>query len=78
MIGSLANLSSGLVEGQQVGIALKRGRIGQVEVYPGEIAAALDAVAAAGVLDQNSAHGLSRRAEEMAAAVPRPIGLAAD
>ena len=68
----------GLVEGQQVLVNPGYGRLYLVEVNPGTVTAALESVVTAGVLDQDSTHGLGRRGEEMATAVPWPIGSLAD
>ena len=74
----LGELLQGLVEGQQVVVGLGRGRLAPCRGRPGAVAAALQPVTAAGVLDQDSTHGLGRRGEEMTAAVPGPIGIDAD
>ena len=56
--------------GRQVVGPLRRSPAHQVEVDAGPTAAVLAASLAAGVLDQDAPHGLGRRGEEMAAAVP--------
>src|SRR5262249_43518817 len=59
-----------LVQGEQVVGALGRGDGQAVEVEPLEPAAALGAAAGAGAFDEDAAHGLGGRGEEVASAVP--------
>src|SRR5262249_58838879 len=62
----------GLVEGEQVLAGFRDGHLfgDSVEVAPGEVAAAFAPTLAAGILNQDAAHGLGSRGEEVAAAVP--------
>ena len=67
-----------IIESQQVVVGLGRGRFRLVEVHAGAITAALELMAAAGILDQDSSHGLSRGGKEMTTAIPRAVRIAAD
>ncbi len=61
----------GVVEREQFVGCLVRGEVNPVQVDPIEAAGVADARLAPGVLDEDAPHGLGRRAEEVAAAVPR-------
>src|SRR5687768_15530886 len=63
-------LGQGVVEGDQVVGRGGEGEAGLVEVDAAEAAAAFGSGAAAGLLDEDSAHGLGGGGEEMPAAVP--------
>ena len=66
---SAASRVEGVVEGEELVVGVGGGRVGQLD--PAAAAAPLQPLLAAGVLDEDAAHGLGRRGEEVAAAVPQ-------
>src|SRR5207244_3840777 len=67
---ALGKLVEGVVEGQQIFAWLRSGYCVFRQLLAFSIAAMLGAFLAPRVFDQNTAHGLSGSAKEMAAAVP--------
>ena len=66
----------GIVEGEEVLVRVGAGPVGKVHAV--EPAAPLLPGAAPGGLDEDAAHGLGRRGEEVAPAVPAAAGVAVD
>ena len=66
----LGELVEGLVQGQQHRLRLGHAELQVIEADAQPVATAFDAPLAAGVLDEDAAHGLGRRGEEVPPAVP--------